>query len=178
MGKKKKKKKNKGKQKKYNKNQFIDIVCAQCKICRIYEPTYCYNVAYKENPDMFMSEVYPRLLRQKFWLDKHQVGPDFIQIAQFRDLFCLSGMCGGGYKMECRESLRCFNAFRDQMKGVKVRDKRKGKSKKKEPVIFAAYPTFFISDEEDFRNEIRGILGDGNRDIEQNSDKRSAVSAG
>lgn len=160
----KRKKKNKRKQKKYNKNQFIGIVCAQCKICGVYNPVFCYDVAYKQDPELFMKEIYPRLLRQKLWLDKNSVGPDFIQTMQFRELFCYSGICGGGYKMACHATIDCFESFRGQIKGVKVKDNRKIKAK--EPVVFEPYPTFFISDDEGFKKEIRGILCDGDRDIE------------
>lgn len=173
----KKKKKNRGKAKKaYNKNQFIDIICAQCKMCRIYGPIYCYDVAYKTDPEIFMSEVYTRLLRQKLWLDKNQVNSDSINIVQFREIFCYSGICGGGYKLSCHSALDCFNSFYDQIKGIKIRDNRK-KYKGKEPIIFEPYPTFFISEDENFRKEIKEILSDGNRDIKQDSNKGSTVSA-
>ncbi len=172
MGK-KKKKKNKRERKKYNKQQFVGIICAQCAICALDEPTYCYNVAYLEDHKMFMSDVYPRLLKFAARIDKEGYPKGFINIMRFREVFCYSGICGKGYKSTCEDALRCFNAFRDQVDGIGIPDGKKKKKKKKqkrEPVVFEPYPTFFISDNEEFKKEVEEILSDGNRNNEQNSD--------
>jgi len=175
MGKKKKKKRQR-KNKKFNKNQFIDIVCKQCQICVVYNPYYCYTSAYCADPDTFMKQVYPRLLGAAA---RFNMGGDLL-MPEFRGLFCYSGICGTGAKMSCKDSVTCYNTFTDQvvgkpLKGSKAKPRKK---KKDDPVIFEPYATFFISDNADFRKEIEGILSDGNRDIEQNNDKRSAVPSG
>lgn len=174
MGKKKKKKR-KQKKKKYTKNQFVDIVCQQCDMCAAWDPHYCYEIAYLADPELFMKNVYTKLLQHKI---RVEAGGGF-DMMHFREVFCYSGLCGKGAKMSCPEGVTCFNSFVDQRMGVKVTDKRKFKRKKKhKDVYFHPYATFFISDDEEFRKEIEGILSDGDRDIEQDKNKRSAVSTG
>lgn len=172
MGKKKKKKKKK--KNGYNKKEFLAIVCDQCRVCNTKKPSYCYEIVYKEWPDFFMQTIFPGLVGYRSWLDKAKSSVDSILISHFREMFCHSGICGPGHKMNCQHAYECFNAFRKQSTGLKVEDRRAVKSG---PKILEAYPTFFMSENEDFRKEVEEILSDGNRDIEQDSSEGSTISS-
>lgn len=170
----KKKNKQKSKRKHYNKKEFRGIVCGQCCLCTSTDPKYCYEIAYKESPDVFMSNVFTGLVNYRGWLDKNNTSLYFIQINHFREIFCHSGICGKGNKTGCSKILDCFNAFKNQTLNITVTDRRK---LRQEPVIFEAYPTFFISEDENFRKEIKEIFEDGNRDIKQDSGEGSTEPA-
>jgi hypothetical protein len=171
MGKKKNKK---GKRKRYNKKEFVGIVCNQCCLCSATEPSYCYEIAYKEDPDMFMSNVFPGLINYRSWLDKNNISSLFMQTNHFREVFCHSGICGADSKAVCVRISDCYNAFRQQTSSVAVKDRRK--LRKEGQKIFEPYPTFFISEDEGFRKEIEEILSDGDRNIEQNRSEGSSTS--
>lgn len=160
-----KKKKNKKKQKRYNKGQFEDIVCRQCGICKFLGPTFCYE-AYKIDPKTFMDRCYMALLKLNLVLEK---SGGSVELMRFQEVFCYSGLCGPNKQYSCLELLECFTEFKKQVNGeesgkkfsVKKNKKQRKRELKREETIVVAYPTFFSSDNEDFKAKIEGILSNG-----------------
>jgi len=156
MGKKKGKKKRK--QKKYNKNQFIDIVCKQCTMCDgTYNPVFCWGEMYKCAPNKFMGYCYGQLLKTSDSFRKIGVRSILININEFGSIFCDSGICGNDIE-GCPN--RCFSSFKGQLLGHGSVSALKGKKKKKkkEKFICQPYPTFISS--EGMAKDIEKIIND------------------
>lgn len=159
MGKRKGRKKKRSKM--FNKTQFIAIICSQCSLCgHKPNPLFCYTKIYKKEPKIFMDEIYSKLLGYSEWLNSQpftNIHRSFI-VEDFKRMFCRSEMCGD--RVICQDILTCYGGFKAQFKDADERNKKKEKATKK-PVVMKAYPTFFSSDDEQWRNLIKEILDDG-----------------
>lgn len=170
MGKKKqerkKKKKNRSK-KSYNKKQFVEILCQQCNVCESVNPSFCYDV-YKRDPITFVNDCYMGLLKLRMQLDNVGGNLNIIDMSKFRETFCHVGICGpNNFVNKCAHEKLCFDSFINQISGKHVKSKslkhiNKKSKQKKERMVFVAYPTFFSSDNEEFKAKIGAILNDGN----------------
>lgn len=159
MGKKKKRDK---KNKIYTKKQFINIICTYCGICGYtsFNPTFCYEEMYKKNPSAFMEHCYVHLIKLKMESESRGFALTIVNQHELKEIFCCSDVCGRKAGAYCEHVLVCLKKFRDQMFGTG--SARTRRNKKKEKFICAAYPTFFTNDNEEWKNEIKGILEDGN----------------
>jgi len=164
MGK-KKKKRGKEKDRTYSKVQFRDIVCSQCRMCHPdSKPEFCY-LFYLEDPKTFMMEVYGKLLKLSMWVETHLVSKDLISMPSFREVFCYAGICGySEHGNKCGVDSNCYSDFKEQLLSLKGQGYKKTNKKSREVIM--PYSTFFISNDENFRKQVEGILEDGNRDIE------------
>lgn len=152
---------------KYNKNEFINILCNRCNLCKnILDPAFCYEAIYKNSKRKFIQKVFPKLLVLKA---KEKVTgiplyaynyEDFK--STFKQTFCDMNVCGKGTE-ECNNFLKCTTMFRLQLHGIKSTTKlsfnnHKIKKKKKNKYIVKPYPTFFTNDREDWKKEIHESL--------------------
>jgi len=161
----------KKKKQKYTKDEFADIICAKCGLCLDDRANFCY-VMYKKNHARFFEHSYPKLLKVGYWPHSKSKSKKL-----FKKIFCTSGACGkkkkGGKK--CKDISSCMTFFypsaivlvraghgiSDEMTrvlGFAKRARRRKKKKKKEKFVVAAYPTFFCSDDEQWKKEIREAL--------------------
>lgn len=170
------KKRRKRKNRKYNKSQFIDIVCHHCGLCGKHpNPTFCYGEIYSKNPKVFMDRCYIRLVNVGSWSEDSTTLANFTSIQEFREIFCCSGVCDNKYMIcnnkytTCKDILICYDLFRRQIKKASISyTSKKGKKRKKpkdSPYIFEAYPTFFLSSDREWKDEVEGILKNENRNF-------------
>lgn len=139
---------------KYNKNEFINILCRKCNLCKnMIDPAFCYEFIYKNCKRKFIQRVFPKLLALKA---KERLSgipiynydlEDFH--ATFKQTFCDAGICGKGIE-DCDDILKCSTLFRLQLYGIKSttklsfnKHKIKKKKKKKNKYIAKPYPSFF-----------------------------------
>ena len=149
---KKKKKRRAQKAKKYNKKQFVDIICRQCKLCTNPNASFCFVEMYKKSPREFMDTCYLNLLNvAEKRAKKGTIEP--LSMDDFEDMFCKSAVCKNMNYFACGQLFYCYEAFKGQNC-----TKKKGK-KKKDSYVFEAYPTFFCSDDKEWQNTIKEILG-------------------
>lgn len=166
MGKKKNKKKRaKRKYKIFNKTQFVDIICNNCLLCgHKPDPSFCYGKIYKKGPKVFINEIYTKLLGYGLWLKNEPdvtIDNSFI-MDDFKRIFCRSGICDiDETEIECQNILVCYASFRHQFHDADKRNKKKKKNKKNKSVVFRAYPTFFTSNDKQWKEQIKEILKDG-----------------
>lgn len=185
MGKNKKKKKNK-KRTFYNKKEFVNIFCAKCSVC-IGNPTFCYDNIYKSSPHLFLTKVHEALIEVKEWNSKRGGGLVFSP-GQFRYAVCnniAKDICGDeNFATNCKHLETCYKEFKKQILGHGGRDllihrrkinKKKKRAKKKNKYIVKAYPTAFMSDNENWKKVIKRILIDGDDDKEQNKAEEGSV---
>jgi len=149
---KKKNKKQKQKLRKYNKKQFIEIICKQCKICTNPNASFCFKETYKRSPREFMDSCYLDLLKMSERHRKNGISGT-LTMDEFEEVFCKSTACHETNYFACGQLYNCYVCFKEQ-----DHCKKKGK-KKKEPYVFEAYATFFCSDNEEWQNTIKEILG-------------------
>ena len=197
MGKKKKGKRIKKIKKNYNKKEFYDVLCQNCQICPKPDPSFCYANLYKHEPKPFINKVFNNLREIRDAYRKQGKSMRSISIDQFKNIVCKTGICFNG-DIEagaiCEADKQCYQAFRKQMgienggivyeinkknlitfknnapnKKYTAHNKRRKKRKKKRRV-FAAYPSFFMSDNAEFQKDVKKILY-GNHDSQQNQDK-------
>ena len=178
----------KKKPKKYTKDVFKDVVCSKCGLCMELFSCFCYGI-YKKNPSQFFNHCYPQLLKTKAWPTSKGKSKRL-----FKNIFCMSGACGKKKKKgrKCRDIKGCMWSFCPttltsiragsgvsnevkQILGFTGRQRRRKKAKKK--FIPVAYPTFFCSDNDEWRREIQEALND-NINIEEpnRSDESSGQS--
>jgi len=156
MGKSRRKKKKKSKV--YTKSQFVEIICSHCALCgHKPNPLFCYAEAFKKDPKTFINVSYPRLIEFGIWLSGHpqHTVESSLHVDSFKRIFCRSGICGEE-KTVCVEILTCYECFRMQFRDRKTRIMKKTNSKK--PVVMKPYPTFFTSNNEEWKNLIKEIL--------------------
>ena len=178
-----KNKKKKRKKKFYSKKEFTNIFCSRCGLCD-GDPTFCYNRIYKVAPHLFITEIHKAILEVKEW---NQIGGVDWGMApgHFRYAVCskLSGHCQGDVKQAfaCEHFETCFKEFEDQLKGLggvrlsKRRLKKNKKKKAKQKFIVKAYPTAFMSNDENWKKAIERILSDGDNNREQNKIEAGSV---
>jgi len=157
--KKKSRKRQKKNSNKYTKKQFIGVVCKQCRICKVYDPYFCYDSVYKEWPRAFIENTYPKLLKLRPLIKTSGLGRNYINRFHFADLFCCSEPCNNSEGISCHMSLQCFNYFRDQILAINSTCKVKPITQSKQRVV-KAYPTFFISNDETFRKSVEDVLNE------------------
>ena len=176
MGKRSKKKR---KQYRYNKKQFINMLCRGCNLCGEYvEPDFCYDVCYKNNPYDFINGIYKSLIRMKEWPfqsgKKNTLRTLENETRIFQEIFCGSGCCTPQFDEEhgdqCVHLYECMSLLRWQIEDsvdpdevvtshvpryTKKKKKTKSKGKK---VIVEPYPTFVMSGSDAFKARVRRIL--------------------
>lgn len=147
---------------KYNKNEFIGILCERCKLCKnIEDPAFCYDAIYKRYKKKFIQKVFPKLLGLKtkeklsgILICDHS-SEDFKLM--FKQTFCDTGVCRKNVG-DCINITKCTTMFRLQLYGIKSTTKlssskckiRKHKIKKgnRNRYIAKPYPTFFSNEEQ------------------------------
>jgi len=184
MGKKSKKKRRKMR---YNKKDFVNILCKNCAICDPgTDPTFCYDKMYKSNPLVFVNECYKSLLEADS-LDTFTVMNSFAEFSrEFSATFCNAKICGnidtvilpmqthmadvmsGEQCMHFWECIKAFNGqtiyrgdspFIDANTSKKAkRAQRKKDKKNKKAYICKPYATFFSNDAEYWNKRIRKVL--------------------
>ncbi len=178
-----KKKKRKNKKKFYSKKEFVNIFCLKCGLCE-GDPTFCYHRIYKIAPKLFVKEIYKAILEVKEW---NQIGGVDWGMApgHFRYAVCnkLAEHCQGDADCAiiCEHFETCFREFEDQVKGLggarlsKRRLKKEKRKKTKQKFIVKAYPTVFMSNDENWKKVIERILSDGGNNREQDKIEASSV---
>ena len=153
MAKKKKKKHIQKAIRKYNKKQFVEIICKQCKLCTNPDASFCHKEMYRKKPREFMDSCYLNLLRISGEHEKDGTrGP--MSMDDFEQVFCESSVCHETGYFACAQLYNCYEEYKGQ-----DHVKKKGR-KKKESYVFEAYATFFCSDDEEWQKTIKEILGD------------------
>jgi len=178
-------KKQKQKQK-YTKDEFADIVCPKCALCVEDRPNFCY-VMYKKNTARFFEYSYPKLIKAAYWPHSKNKSKRL-----FKKIFCGSGICGKKRKKgkRCQDLNSCMInfypaalAFVQAGRGIDTdvtkvlgfvgKSKLRKKKRKKSKFIAAAYPTFFCSDNEEWKKEIREALYGEDKNEEQAGNSKS-----
>lgn len=158
----KRSKRNKRKQYRYNKNQFLNVVCNNCQVCTDYvNPTFCYVELYRNEPRKFVNFCWKRLRKLVKWPSSIEVGKKI-----FADTICASGVCKVTYSDECPLIENCYMEFRGQTLIVGENSTAKKKSNKKmrtkpgkqKAYICEAYATFFCDKREKWKEVIDTIL--------------------
>lgn len=154
---------------KYTKTEFTDIVCSKCGLCPPDVPHFCYYI-YKKDPGKFFKSSYSRLMGIKNWPSSKNKSKK-----EFKKIFCSLQVCGKKKKKKCKDITTCLNNFHpdimvqiqggrgiDGMVGntlLKVKKRlRKSKRKKKKWYIVESEPTFFCSDDKEWKKEIEEAL--------------------
>lgn len=142
------------KKRKYNKNEFINILCKRCDLCKSTEdPAFCYNVIYKKCKRKFIQKVFPKLLKLK--IEEKLSGTLICNYSSenfeliFKQTFCNSDICGKNIE-NCDNISKCTTMFKLQLYGIKSTTKlsfnnHKTKKKNKNRYIVKPYPTFFTN---------------------------------
>jgi hypothetical protein len=159
---------------KYSRSVFSDVVCQKCGLCT--DPSFCYTF-YKKNPARFFEHCYPQLINIKTWPSSKGKSKRL-----FKKIFCSSGTCGKRKKngRKCSDLKNCQWSFYPTTLtlvgngtgiGANIKEAfgtatRKRRRKKKKKYIVAAYPTFFCSDNDEWKREIQEALND-NTDTEK-----------
>lgn len=180
-------KKKMGKKRILNRKQFLNVVCNNCKLCDgMTEAAFCFDLFYKKSPELFGSNIAPRLIKIGQWPTSHNEAADV-----FEEIFCKSGICEVSKKNNKHEQCPVFNIclskFINQLyfnipgRNLSLKSIRKAfdkskvlfnrKSKKKKKFVVEPYPTFFSNggNSEWFMEVIKSIDGDDN--CQQNKDK-------
>ena len=121
-----KKSKLKRKKYEYTRDEFIQIVCSKCGLCKSpIVPEFCYNCVYKDNPKKFTKIILEQLFDVRHWLSNAgypsiALCPD--ESIQFilQTIFCSSDFCGKspGEEQQCKAIAGCLHSFRKQIKGL------------------------------------------------------------
>lgn len=159
MGKRKKSRKTKYL---YSKVDFINSICSKCELCSS-DPTFCFDVVYKDNPKRFVKTITKKLYKFKHWLNSIGYSdvttcPDEHIEYILKLAFCDSniGCKAEGTADDCLHLLGCFYEFKKQLKnsnsGIITRLPKISKGNN-----LKAESTFFCN--ESFKKEIKEILG-------------------
>ena len=167
MAKNKKKKKNKV----LNERKFIRKYCKACRLCRCPQPDFCFKELYLVNPQIFVNEVFQKLVRLPDW-------PVicYAETETFRDIFCSETVCDQAANrngIKCTHTLECLRLFRDQINHKAapplmttaanfVTKYTKGKNKKKRKEKRLPVVTCILSDNEEWRERVDRILHGSN----------------
>lgn len=143
---------------KYNKKEFINIVCKNCGLCKnIGNPTFCYTTIYKNHKRRFIQKIFPKLLALRKRQNSsgkllYAASLDNVELA-FKQTFAKSSF------IKREDIFRHLIAFRTQLRGdTNVTIKIPKSKKKKQKYIVKAYPSFFSNDREGLQEEIRTTL--------------------
>lgn len=152
---------------KYNKSEFINILCKRCDLCKNTEdPAFCYNIIYKKHKRKFVQKVFPKLLKLK--TEEKLSGIPICNYnsknfeLMFKQTFCNSGVCGKNIE-NCDSVLKCITIFRLQLYGIKATTKLpsngyKTKKESKNRYIAKPYPTFFTNAKNGWQEKIHEFL--------------------
>ncbi|MEA3296167.1 MAG: hypothetical protein U9Q27_03465 [Patescibacteria group bacterium] len=153
----------KNKKCKYNKDEFINILCKKCNLCRnignptfcydvIYKNSFCYNIAHENYKRRFTEKIFSNLLMLK---NKELLSgilicnydlEDFKLM--FKQTFCNTNIHKKNIE-NCPYIFKCMTIFRLQLYGIKSTTKvlsNNYKIRKKNKYIVKPYPTFFTND--------------------------------
>lgn len=154
-----------------SKKKFKRTICHKCKTCEGNpSPTFCYKILYTNNSNNFVDELLPDILldpsARDFMLD--------IDYQDFQDLICQIIDCKGCTK-DKKVVKKCLMKFINQIRNGKSYARTHNssilancnkKTKKKDKI--PAYATVMISDNEKFRERIKSILGNKNKQSDNN----------
>ena len=197
----KNKKKKSAKPRQYNKKTFVEIFCKSCHLCNSKKnPSFCYVELYRHAPKEFVNSVWKNLSDVGRVYKTKSRPATSMSIEQFQNIFCVTGICDNGNMtscMACDKLNLCYDMFRMQLgalplNGAKITENSgtvippavKGKQKrytayqrkKRRRVVYTAYPTFFSSQDETFKDWIRKTL-DGDSNNEQDTGEEPAREA-
>jgi hypothetical protein len=189
MARKGKRKKNQSKS--YTKKEFKEVFCSACGMCQDADPAFCYEYLYKGEARRFVNGVFRNLTDLVAFMNSRCRALSSMSVEQFSSAVCQTGICYQGNvdaAATCSTIDKCYQDFRKQMGcknsvvvhenqdqildfgPKKKRQKRHKKGKKKGKLVFQAYPSFFVSGDEEFRATVRRILY-GDNDQQQDSNK-------
>lgn len=167
---------------KLTRNKFKNVMCQKCGLCPPkVTPKFCYNFLYKSNPGVFQSKIFPNMMGNRDLLVQIKEmavhdGTDFIASAVVRNIFCGANICSN-CKTDKESVASCLAWFRFQdtshakyalvrqafgpkppKKGEIMGKRRKKKKKKIIKVVPPPTVTVFMSDNEEFKAEVRKII--------------------
>jgi hypothetical protein len=158
------------KAKKYSKKEFREILCSNCSLCSGEDPSFCHEF-YSKNPKEFFRCVFPKL--RSLGLTGSCKKPKDFQMSDFHYAFCNSDVCLSTdpalSAKNCEAFTDCFASFKRQMSGRSGKKSKKEKKDKKKRKVYAPYPTFILSDDEEWRKRVFDILYSDENE-ERNSD--------
>jgi hypothetical protein len=113
-----------------SKVEFVRSVCqGSCKMCVLdpkdvidlgedAEDLFCYDSMYVYNPELFMADALPRLLKQDYWpFDTESDPPSWEECNAFAKIFCRKSICNSASVLVgnnvCREIDFCIVSFRE-----------------------------------------------------------------
>ena len=104
----------------YTKEQFSNVFCTNCILCKPKTPPdFCHNI-YKKAPQDFLGDCYQGLLEVSKQIyenaDRYDLGN--IDVATFKEIFCHSYICFDKEKKVTENCLQldgCFAEFRNQI---------------------------------------------------------------
>jgi len=163
---------NKREKYRYTRATFTDIVCGKCGLCSPDVPCFCYNM-YKKAPDDFFKSTYKQLRNIKKWPSKRSRSKK-----EFEKIFCSLQACGKKKKKNCKTIASCMDSFYPAVmsqiqegRGIsntagngllkikgRLRKNKKSKRKKKKQYIVESKPTFFCSDNKEWKEEVEEAL--------------------
>ena len=168
--------------KSYTEKQFVEIICASCKLCLSGNPSFCYSELYKRNQEIFISKVYPNLFSLNNLFAINNRSRTTLTKDTFQRYICETCTCFDTLEKcrDCELAHDCYKLFLEQILETKQEKKNKKvidfisakqtKKQKKGVVVVAPYASFFSSKNEAFEKEIKRILY-GDNHIEQDKDK-------
>lgn len=147
---------------KYSKNEFINIVCKNCGLCKnIGNPVFCYTTIYKNHKRKFIRKVFPKLLA----LRKRQNSSGKLLYAAnldniesvFKQTFVKDNF------IKHKNAFKYLITFRAQLNDdADITIKIPKSKKKRQKYIAKAYPTFFSNDRGGLQEEINRALSSKN----------------
>jgi hypothetical protein len=154
-----------------SKKKFKRTICHKCRVCEGNpNPKFCYKVLYKNNPKAFMDELLPDILHDpSIWTFIQELDKD-----DFKTILCAIINCSR-CKKDDKAINSCMNKFKNQVEngrrytksgngGIRATYKKSKKKKEKE----IAYAAVMISDNEKFKERVRDILGNNNKQSNNN----------
>jgi len=176
------------KRNKYNIEQFVNVLCKGCSLCDTFvNPTVCFEKLYKYNTRGFVENIYRKLIRFDRWPFANEDDKQSVKKERelFRNIFCKAGCCDIKNGQDCHTLTfeECFENFQAQIlessddeehkppgesytkRSVNRKKKRKDKGKQ---TIVQPYPTFIMSNKEEFRKAITEIIYGKNKNVNDN----------
>lgn len=157
---------------KYTETEFINKVCANCGLCPPDVSHFCYYI-YEKSPRKFMKSSYSQLTGIKNWPSTKSRSKK-----KFKEIFCSLQVCGKKKRKKCNNIMNCLNNFYPSAmvqiqrgRGIKdilgnlgntplktIRRHKKSKRKQKKAYIVESKPTFFCSDNKEWKDDIEEAL--------------------
>lgn len=114
----KKKQKKRRLKKNYNKQEFREIYCQTCLICKHPDPSFCYSSMYKHEPKPFTYKVFNNLIDVNMIYQSQGRSLRSMSVEQFQNVVCRTGICfnGDAYASAGCDSVKtCYKEFMNQM---------------------------------------------------------------